>query len=497
LASNRFVLALDQGTTSSRALIVDQFGGVQAVAQREFPQIFPNPGWVEHDPIEIWSSQIGSASEALAAAGLSSVDIAAIGITNQRETTLIWNRKTGEPIHNAIVWQDRRTADYCEELTRAGHAEMIAAKTGLQPDAYFSGSKIRWLLDHVAGARESAARGELAFGTMDSWLIWKLTNGKRHVTDVTNASRTMLFNLHTLQWDDELLALLDIPRSLLPEVVPSSGICARTEGILDGIPVAGIAGDQQAALFGQMCIEPGMVKCTFGTGCFMLLHIGDKPVPSQHKLLTTIAWGLNGKVEYALEGSMLMGGAVVQWLRDELQIIRASADVEALAESVPDTGGVVLVPAFSGLGAPHWDQYARGALMGMTRGTTRAHIARAALEGIALQVMDVLAAMQADSGLDLAELRVDGGASANNLLMQMQADVLGVKVIRPHNLEATALGAAYLAGLAVGYWPDRATISSQWQIERTFIPRTTAKDREKKRARWQKALDRVRDWDRE
>ena len=497
MASKRFVLALDQGTTSSRALIVDQAGIVQAIAQREFPQLFPTPGWVEHDPIELWSSQIGSASEALAAANLSSADIAAIGITNQRETTLIWNRETGEPICNAIVWQDRRTADFCESLTRNGHAELIAEKTGLQPDAYFSGSKIRWLLDNVAGARASAARGDLAFGTMDSWLIWKLTNGKRHVTDVTNASRTMLFNLHTLQWDDELLGLLDIPRSLLPEVVSSSGICATTEGILAGIPVAGIAGDQQAALFGQMCIEPGMVKCTFGTGCFMLLHIGDKPIRSQHKLLTTVAWGLDGRVEYALEGSMLMGGAVVQWLRDELQIIRASADVEALADSVPDTGGVVLVPAFTGLGAPHWDQYARGALMGMTRGTTRAHVARAALEGIAQQVMDVLAAMQADSGLDLADLRVDGGASANNLLMQMQADVLGVKVIRPKNLEATALGAAYLAGLAVGYWPDRATISSQWQVERTFTPNITATERERKRGRWHKALDRVRDWDRE
>jgi glycerol kinase len=497
LAQKRFVLALDQGTTSSRALIIDEAGRVHAVAQREFPQIFPRPGWMEHDPVEIWSSQIGSATEALAAANLSSEDIAAIGITNQRETTLIWNRRTGEPIHNAIVWQDRRTADFCEALVRDGHAERIAEKTGLQPDAYFSGSKIRWLLDNVAGARESAARGELAFGTMDSWLIWKLTNGKRHITDVTNASRTMLFNLHTLDWDDELLRLLDVPRSLLPEVVASSGICATTEGLLDGIPIAGIAGDQQAALFGQMCIEPGMVKCTFGTGCFMLLHIGDKPVPSKHKLLTTVAWSIDGKTEYALEGSMLMGGAVVQWLRDELQIIRTSAEVEALAESVSDSGGVVLVPAFSGLGAPHWDQYARGALLGMTRGTGRPHIARAALEGIALQVMDVLTAMQADSGLDLAELRVDGGASANNLLMQMQADVLGVKVLRPENLEATAFGAAYLAGLGVGYWRDREMISKQWRVERTFVPAMTTENREKKRSRWHRALDRARDWDRE
>jgi glycerol kinase len=497
LTKKRFVLALDQGTTSSRAMIVDELGGVHSIAQRQFPQIFPQPGWVEHDAIEIWSSQIGTATEALASADLSSQDIAAIGITNQRETTLVWNRKTSEPIYNAIVWQDRRTADFCESLTRDGHAEMIAEKTGLQPDAYFSGSKIRWILDNVSGAKESAARGELAFGTMDSWLIWKLTNGKRHVTDVTNASRTMLFNLHTLEWDDELLQLLDIPRSMLPEVVSSSCIAATTEGILDGIPIAGIAGDQQAALFGQMCIEPGMVKCTFGTGGFMLLNVGSKPVQSKHRLLTTIAWGIDGKIEYALEGSMLMAGAVVQWLRDQLQIVRTSSEIEALAASVSDSGGVVLVPAFSGLGAPYWDQYARGALMGMTRGTTRAHIARAALEGIALQAMDVLTAMQADSGLDLAELRVDGGASANNMLMQMQADVLGVKVIRPANPEATALGAAYLAGLAVGYWPDRQMLASQWRVERQFVPSTTAEDREKKRKRWHMALDRARNWDRQ
>lgn len=496
LAQKRFVFALDQGTTSSRALIVDEAGTVRSIAQREFPQIFPKPGWVEHDPIEIWSSQIGSAMEALASANLSSEQIDAIGITNQRETTLVWDGRTGEPIYNAIVWQDRRTADFCEQLIRDGHSEMIADKTGLQPDAYFSGSKIRWLLDHVAGARERAMRGELAFGTVDTWLIWKLTEGRRHVTDVTNASRTMLFNIRSLDWDDELLELLQIPRSMLPEVVPSSGVCGTTKGLLDGIPIAGIAGDQQAALFGQMCIQPGMVKCTYGTGCFMLLHIGDKPVPSKHKLLTTVAWGIDGKVEYALEGSMLMGGAVVQWLRDELQIIRTAAEVEQLARSVQDSGGIVLVPAFSGLGAPHWDQYARGALLGMTRGTSRAHIARAALEGIALQVMDVLTSMQADSGLELSELRVDGGASANNLLMQMQADVLGVKVIRPENLEATALGAAYLAGLAVEYWPDRATISGQWRVGRTFTPEIADEGRNRKRAQWRKALDRARHWDR-
>jgi glycerol kinase len=477
-------------------MIVDESGRVHSITQRPFTQIYPQPGWVEHDAVEIWSSQIGTATEALAAAGLSSEDIAAIGITNQRETTILWDRRTGEPIHNAIVWQDRRTADFCEALVRDGHADLIAARTGLQPDAYFSGSKIRWLLDHVPGARNRAARGELAFGTVDTWLIWKLTDGKRHITDVTNASRTMLFNLHTLAWDHELLALLDIPPSLLPEVVPSSGVCATTEGLLDGIPIAGIAGDQQAALFGQMCIDPGMVKCTFGTGGFMLLNIGDKPVPSRNKLLTTVAWSIDGKVEYALEGSMMIAGAVVQWLRDELQIIRSSAEIEELAASVPDTGGVVLVPAFSGLGAPHWDQYARGGMLGLTRGTTRAHIARAALEGIALQVMDVLAAMQADSGLPLAELRVDGGASANNLLMQMQADVLGVNVLRPENAEATALGAAYLAGLAVGYWPDRHALASQWRVERRFTPAINAEERAKKQAHWQRALDRVRDWDR-
>ena len=495
MARKQFVLALDQGTTSSRALIIDESGAVVATSQREFPQIFPQPGWVEHDPVEIWSSQIGSASEALAAANLSSPDIAAVGITNQRETTMIWDRRTGEPIHNAIVWQDRRTAEFCDSLIRDGRAEMIAEKTGLQPDAYFSGSKIRWLLDNVAGASERATRGELAFGTVDSWLMWKLTDGKRHLTDVTNASRTMLFNINTLAWDDELLRLLDIPKSLLPEVVPSSGTCCTTTGLLDGIPIAGIAGDQQAALFGQMCISPGMVKCTFGTGGFMLLHIGDKPVRSRNKLLTTVAWSINGKAEYALEGSMLMAGAVVQWLRDGLEIIRSSAEVEALAASVPDSGGVVLVPGFSGLGAPYWDPYARGALLGMTRGTKRAHIARAALEGIALQAMDVLEAMQTDSGLPIAELRVDGGASANNLLMQMQADVLGVKVIRPQNLEATAMGAAYLAGLAVGYWPDRDAIARQWQVGQTFVPRGTDQDRARERERWHNALSRARNWE--
>jgi glycerol kinase len=495
MSGKKYILALDQGTTSSRAMVIDGRGEVLGIAQREFPQIFPQPGWVEHDATEIWSSQIGSAIEALANAGVAPSGIAALGIANQRETTVVWDRATGEPIYHAIVWQDRRTSEFCDWLNQHGHTEMIQQKTGLLPDAYFSGSKVRWLLNNVTGARERAERGELAFGTIDSWLIWKLTNGKRHVTDVTNASRTMLFNIHTLEWDEELLQLLQIPKSMLAEVVQSSDVCATTEGVLDGIAIAGIAGDQQAALFGQMCTHPGMVKCTFGTGAFMLLNIGTQPMLSKHRLLTTIAWGIGGKTEYALEGSMLMAGAVVQWLRDELQMIRTSAEVEALAASVPDSGGVVLVPAFSGLGAPHWDQYARGALLGMTRGTTRAHIARAALEGITLQVADVLEAMQADSGLPLAELRVDGGAAANDLLMQMQADVLGVRVVRPKNAEATALGAAYLAGLAVGYWPDRDAIAQQWQAEKIFEPNLSPDARNAQRAQWSKALKRSQAWE--
>ena len=501
MATKRFILALDQGTTSSRAMIIDAAGTVSSIAQRSFKQIFPQPGWVEHDPIDIWSSQIGTATEALASAGISPKEIAAIGITNQRETAIVWDRKTSEPIYNAIVWQDRRTAALCDKLRSDGHAKIIQQKTGLLPDAYFSATKVSWILDNVKGARERAERGELAFGTVDSWLIWKLTNGKRHVTDVTNASRTMVFNIHTLAWDDDLLKMLNIPKSMLPEVVPSSGVCATTSNVLHGIEIAGIAGDQQAALFGQMCTQPGMVKCTFGTGSFMLLHIGETPTPSQNQLLTTIAWQLSGKhgskVEYALEGSMMMAGAVVQWLRDELQIIRSSAEVEALAASVPDTGGVYLVPAFSGLGAPHWDQRARGAIVGMTRGTNRAHIARAALEGIALQVTDVLEAMQADSGLSLQELRVDGGASANNMLMQLQADILGVRVVRPKNSESTALGAAYLAGLGVGYWPNKETIASQWQKDKTFEPQMNDTARAKQRAQWKRALDRSRDWETE
>ncbi len=489
------VLALDQGTTSSRAVLLAQDGQISGLAQSAFRQIYPKPGWVEHDPIEIWSSQFGAAMEALAQSNAQAGDVAAIGITNQRETTILWDRKTGEPIYNAIVWQDRRTSGFCDGLRAQGHESIIQQKTGLVIDAYFSGSKIRWMLDNVPGAEERARRGELAFGTIDSWLIWKLTGGARHVTDVTNASRTMLFNLHTLEWDDELLKLFDIPASLLPEVVGSSEICGTASGALEGIPIAGIAGDQQAALFGQMCMQPGMVKCTYGTGSFMLLNTGEKPVPSRHKLLTTVAWQVAGRTTYALEGSIFIAGAVVQWLRDELQIIRSADEIEALAASVADTGGVYLVPAFSGLGAPHWDQYARGTITGLTRGSNRAHIARAALEGIAFQVADVLAAMQSDSGVPLQELRVDGGAARNDLLMQIQADLLGVPVTRPSNSETTVLGAIYLAGLAVGYWPDTETISKQWTAERRFTPNLGEAERRARRSGWARALDRARNWE--
>ncbi len=495
MAATQYILALDQGTTSSRAMVIDAAGNVLSLAQRPFQQIFPQPGWVEHSPTEIWSSQSGVAAEALTRADLTEREIAAIGITNQRETTLLWDRETGEPVYNAIVWQDRRTADFCDALRERGDAALIQARTGLLPDAYFSASKLHWLLHNIDGARRRAEQGKLAFGTVDSWLIWKLTHGATHCTDVTNASRTMLYNIHTLQWDDDLLKLFDIPRSVLPEVVPSSGHCATTKGLLDGIPITGIAGDQQAALFGQMCSAPGMAKCTFGTGAFMLLNTGTQPVTSQNRLLTTIAWQIGDRVEYALEGSMLMAGAVLQWLRDELHMIRTSAEIEALAASVDSSDGVFLVPAFAGLGAPHWDQHARGALVGMTRGTTRAHIARAALDGIALQVADVLEAMQADSKLPLAQLRVDGGASANNLLMQIQADVLGIPVVRPKNAEATAMGAAYLAGIAVGYWKDAESIAQQWQIDRRFDPAMDATARTKVRATWHRALDRSRNWD--
>ena len=491
------ILALDQGTTSSRAIVFAHDGSMLAVAQQEFRQIFPQAGWVEHDALEIWQSQLGTARDALAKAGVKASDVAAIGITNQRETTVVWDRKTGEPIHHAIVWQDRRTAGFCDELKAAGKAAFIQERTGLVIDAYFSGSKLRWLLDHVPGARERAERGELAFGTIDSWLLWQLTGGACHVTDATNASRTMLYNLRTGDWDDELLTLLDVPRSLLPEVRSSSEVYAETApGLFDApIKIAGIAGDQQAALFGQNCFSRGMAKNTYGTGCFMLMNIGAEPVPSKHQLLTTVAWRQGGGTDFALEGSIFIGGAVVQWLRDGLGIIQSSSEVEALAATVADCGGVYLVPAFAGLGAPYWDQYARGTLTGLTRGTHRGHIARAALEGIAFRVADILEVMNQDSGIPIAELRVDGGACANNLLMQFQADILQVPVVRPQVIETTALGAAYLAGLATGFWQNREDVSRAWQTDRTFAPQLSADEAAHRRSRWSEALQRSRDWE--
>ena len=491
-----FVLALDQGTTSSRAIVFDEQGVSRASAQREFEQLFPQPGWVEHSPREIWSSQIEVARAAIAKAGLKARDISAIGITNQRETTLVWDRRTGEPIYNAIVWQDRRTAGFCDELKRAGHSEFIAHKTGLVIDAYFSASKLRWLLDHVPGARQRAARGELAFGTVDTWLLWNLTGGAVHLTDASNASRTMLCNIQTGAWDEEVLRLLEVPRELLPEVRGCSEVYGETAaGVFDSpIQTAGMAGDQQAALFGQSCFAPGLAKNTYGTGCFLLMNLGRQATPSRHQLLTTVAWKLNKELEYALEGSVFIGGAVVQWLRDGLGLIKSAAEVEALAASVPDCGGIYLVPAFAGLGAPHWDQYARGTITGLTRGTTAGHFARAALEGIAFQVADVVDVMREDSGRELNEMRVDGGAAANNLLMQFQADILGVPVVRPKTLETTALGAAYLAGLATGVWKDRRALERIWQVERRFEPRLSAGERAERRSRWAEALKRARDW---
>jgi len=491
-----FILALDQGTTSSRAIIFDHAGAIRAVAQKEFQQIFPQSGWVEHNPKEIWESQLEVARAALRQGGLKAADIDAIGITNQRETTIIWDRRTGEPIHNAIVWQDRRTAHFCEEL-KASHSDLFAKKTGLVIDAYFSGSKLRWLLDNVPGAKERAQRGELAFGTVDTWLLWNLTGGKLHLTDASNASRTLLFNLHTGAWDDELLGLLKIPRELLPEVRSSSEIYGETAtGILESpIRIAGIAGDQQAALFGQNCFERGLAKNTYGTGCFMLMNIGREPVPSRHQLLTTVAWKKGTQTDFALEGSVFIGGAVVQWLRDGLGLIKSSADIEALAASVQDSGGVYLVPAFAGLGAPYWDQYARGSIAGLTRGTGAGHIARAALEGIAFQVADVLDVMREDSGITLNELRVDGGASANNLLMQFQADILRVRVVRPKIVETTALGAAYLAGLASGFWKGDSDVQRAWQIDRVFEPGVSRDVAAHRRARWSEALKRSREWE--
>lgn len=467
---SKYILSFDQGTTSSRAIVFNREGTIVSIAQREFEQIYPQPGWVEHNANEIWTTQVSVATEAIVKGGLTPTDIAAIGITNQRETTVLWDRKTGEPLHNAIVWQDRRTSAYCDELKSQGHAKLIQEKTGLIVDAYFSATKIKWILDNVEGAREKAFAGDIAFGTIDAWLIWKLTDGRVHVTDVTNASRTMIYNIHTLDWDQELLELFDIPASILPQVKSSSEVYGETTGnvLAAKIPIAGIAGDQQAALFGQMCTEVGMVKNTYGTGCFMLMNIGDKPIVSQNNLVTTIAWKINGKVQYALEGSIFIGGAVVQWLRDGLGIISSSAEVEALALKVADTGGVYLVPAFAGLGAPHWDQDARGTITGITRGTNASHLARAAVESIAFQTMEVLKAMEADSGHRIKELRVDGGATGNDMLMQFQADLLDTKVIRPMVTEVTALGAAYLAGLAVGYWNSMDDISGQWKIDKSF-----------------------------
>ncbi len=493
----QYILALDQGTTSSRAIVFDRQGGIRAIAQKEFRQIFPQAGWVEHDADEIWASQIGVAVEALSHAGLQSRDIAAIGITNQRETTIIWDRDTGVPIHHAIVWQDRRTAEFCERLKADGAGPLVQARTGLLIDAYFSATKIRWLLDHVPGARARAEAGKLAFGTVDTWLVWKLTGGRQHVTDASNASRTMLFNIHTLAWDDELLRLFGIPASLLPTVRGSSEVCGDTATTLGlgQVPIAGIAGDQQSALFGQMCRSAGMSKNTYGTGCFLLQNIGATPTASRNRLVTTVAWTIGGRTEYALEGSVFIGGAVVQWLRDGLGVIRQAADVEALALSVPDNGGVYFVPAFAGLGAPHWDSFARGTMVGLTRGTTAGHIARAALESIALQVAELLDAMAADCGVSATELRVDGGASANNTLMQMQADLLGVPVVRPAITETTALGAAYLAGLAVGFWPSVDDLTGQWQVDRRFEPHMADSTRHAMRSRWADAVERAKGWE--
>ncbi|HEY63199.1 MAG TPA: glycerol kinase GlpK [Caldilineae bacterium] len=492
----RYLMALDQGTTSSRAIIFDEHGRIVSVAQKEFPQLYPRPGWVEHDPEAIWDSQIAVAREALDRADLQARDLAGIGITNQRETTIIWDRETGKPIHNAIVWQCRRTAAMCDDLRARGLADAIRQKTGLVVDAYFSGTKIAWLLDNVPGARERAERGDLAFGTVDTFLIWRLTGGRVHATDYSNASRTMIFNIHSLDWDDDLLRELRIPRAILPEVRPSSGMFGESAPDVFGaaVPIAGVAGDQQAATFGQACFTPGMAKNTYGTGCFMLLNTGKQAVPSRRGLLTTIAWGLGEGVTYALEGSIFIAGAAVQWLRDGLGIIATAAETEELAGSVSDTGGVYFVPAFVGLGAPYWDPYARGVIVGLTRGTTRAHLVRATLEAICYQTRDVVDAMVADAGISLQALRVDGGAVANNLLCQLQADLLGVPVQRPVVTETTALGAAYLAGLAVGVWSGQDEIAAQWQVDREFSPGMSAAERDRLYAGWQRAVERARGW---
>ncbi len=492
----KFILSLDQGTTSSRTIVFDENGTLIAQAQQEFEQIFPQSGWVEHDANEIWETQLQTARDAIAKAGISVEDIAGIGITNQRETTVVWDRETGRPIANAIVWQDRRTAEFCDSLKEQGHAEVIQQKTGLVVDAYFSGTKVKWLLDHVPGAREKANAGELAFGTIDSWLVWNLTGGSLHITDASNASRTMLLNIGTVDWDDELLDLLDVPPSVLPEVRASSEVYGETETELfgGGIPISGIAGDQQAALFGQACHSPGMAKNTYGTGCFLLMNTGTERVASKNNLLTTIAWTINGETEYALEGSVFIGGAVVQWLRDQLGIIKSAPEIEALAASVPDSDGVYFVPAFAGLGAPYWDQYARGTIVGLTRGSGKAHLARAALDAIAFQSLELLEAMTADSGIELRELRVDGGASMNDLLMQTQADLAGVSVVRSGIAETTALGAAYLAGLAAGVWGSKEEIAGQWAESKRYLPDEEKEDVGEKISKWKEAVKRSAGW---
>ena len=492
----KYMLAFDQGTTSSRAIVFNKQGNIVSVAQKEFTQIFPKPGWVEHDANEIWSSQLGVATEAVLKAGLTVQDVAAIGITNQRETAVVWDRHTSQPIYNAIVWQDRRTAEYCDSLKKNGTEDMLREKTGLISDAYFSATKVKWILENVPGAKAKAEKGDLCFGTIDSWLLWKLTNGKVHATDITNASRTLLFNIHTLQWDEDLLKLFGIPASMLPEVRSSSEIYGFTQNVLTAVnlPVSGIAGDQQAALFGQMCIRPAMVKNTYGTGCFMLMNTGKEPVASKNNLLTTVAWKIGEEVIYALEGSVFIAGAVVQWLRDGLHIIQTSAGVESLASQVADNGGVYMVPAFTGLGAPYWNPHARGLVAGITRGTTDAHLARAALESIAFQTMDVLKAMEADAGLSLSELRVDGGVTVNDPLMQFQADILNTRVVRPQITETTALGAAYLGGLAVGFWNDINEVEAYWKNERSFEPAMEPETRAEHQQGWQRAIRAAQAW---
>ena len=493
---SKYILSLDQGTTSSRAIVFNKKGDIVSLAQKEFTQFFPQPGWVEHDANEIWSTQLGVATEAILKAGLTVHDIAGIGITNQRETAVVWDRKTSQPIFNAIVWQDRRTAGYCDELIKDGSSKMIQEKTGLVTDAYFSATKVKWILDNVTGARTKAENGELCFGTIDCWLLWKLTNGKVHATDISNASRTLIYNIHTRSWDEDLLKLFGIPAGMLPEVRSNSEIYGYTQHLLTAadLPVSGMAGDQQSALFGQMCIRPGMVKNTYGTGCFMLMNTGNKPVSSKNNLVTTIAWQIGNDVQYALEGSVFIAGAVVQWLRDGLKLIQKSSDVEALAKMVDDNGGVFMVPAFTGLGAPHWNQHARGIVVGITRGTNDAHFARAAVESIAYQTMDVLLAMEADAGLPIKELRVDGGATANDYLMQFQSNILQTTVIRPSITETTALGAAYLSGLAVGFWDSIEEIEKYWQPQKTFQPSLADKDLLVLKQGWNKAVKAAKAW---